>query len=84
MAHIYKILTAVNSGNDVCTIMGTVDGFPVTITPWMSAITKFPSTVALQNFLAPLMLAAAMANGSIVSTAPASVPTVLAAGTFSQ
>lgn len=82
MAHTYSILTAVRSG-DVMTITGTVDGFPVAINPWFSAIAGLPNTLAIQNFTAPLMLAAAIANGSIPPT-PTAVPSVTAAGTFSQ
>lgn len=85
MAHTYMITSAVNSGNDICTITGTVDGFSVTITPWLSAVTKFPSTAALQNFLAPLMLAAALADPkSGFAPAPATVPAVTMARTFTQ
>jgi hypothetical protein len=82
MAHTYVITSAVNSGGDVCTITGTVDGFPVTITPWLSLINQQPSTVAIQNLIAPLMLAAAVANGNIAAVAPSTVPSVTAAGTF--
>jgi hypothetical protein len=85
MAHTYVITSAVNSGNDICTITGTVDGFSVTITPWFSAVTRFGSTLQLQNFLAPLMLAAAIADPkSGLAPVPATVPAVTAAGTFSQ
>jgi hypothetical protein len=68
MAHTYIVLTAVNSGGDICTITGTVDGFPVT---------------AVQNFIAPLMLAAATTAGNI-TVVKTTVPSVTAAGTFTQ
>lgn len=82
MAHTYVILIATRIG-DLMTITGTVDGFPVTINPWFSAITSLPNTTAVQNFIAPLMLAAAIGNGSIPPTSTA-VPSVTAAGTFTQ
>jgi hypothetical protein len=83
MAHTYIVLTAVNSGGDICTITGTVDGFPVTITPWLTAINQQPNTVAVQNFIAPLMLAAATTAGNI-TVVKTTVPSVTAAGTFTQ
>lgn len=54
--HTYVITSMTNLG-DVCTVTGTVDGIAVTVTVWWSAITKLPSTQAVINFLAPLMLA---------------------------
>ena len=80
MAHIYVILTAVRSG-DIVTITGTVDGFPVTITPWFSALSGLANTTAVQTFLAPLMLAAAVAQGSIPPVTTSDVA-VTAAGTW--
>ena len=80
--HTYVIISATHVG-EVMTITGTVDGFPVTINPWFSAIASLPSTLAVQNFIAPLMLVAAIANGSIAA-APVAVPSVTAVGTFSQ
>lgn len=83
MAHTYVVLTAVHVG-DIVTITGTVDGFPVTINPWFSAISSLPSTLAVENFIAPLMLAAAVANGNIPPIPGTTVLSVTAAGTFSQ
>jgi hypothetical protein len=82
MAHTYSVSSAVRLG-DIVTIMGTVDGFPVTITPWFSALSSLANTTAVQNFVAPLMLAAAIANGSISPVTTTAVA-VTAAGTFSQ
>lgn len=85
MAHTYVILSAVNSGNDVCTITATVDGLgPVTITPWLSAVNKLANTSAVESFIAPMLLDAAITAGLIAPTASASVPSVTAAGTFTQ
>lgn len=85
MANTYVIISAVNSGNDLCTITATVNGFgPVTITPWLSAINQQPNTSAVETFIAPKLLAAAIAAGYIAATAPTIVPSVTAAGTFSQ
>jgi hypothetical protein len=83
MAHTYVVLTATRSG-DVMNVTGTVDGFPVAISPWFSAISGLANTTAIQNFIAPLMLAAAVANGNIAPVAGTAVPTVTAAGTFTQ
>jgi hypothetical protein len=83
MAHTYVVLTATHIG-DILTITGTVDGFPVTISPWFSAIASLPNTAAVQNFISPLMLAAAVANGSILPVAGTTVPSVTTAGTFTQ
>ena len=83
MAHAYVVLTATHVG-DIMTITGTVDGFPVAINPWFSSITALPSTLAVQNFIAPLMLAQAVAQGNIAAVAGTTVPSVTAAGTFSQ
>jgi hypothetical protein len=81
MAHTYTITSAV-SLNGICTITGTVDGFPVTIALLLSAITALPNTIAVQAFIAPLMLAAAIATGAISPPAPTTVPTATAAGTW--
>lgn len=85
MSHTYVVTSAVHSASsDFCIIIGTVDGFPVTITIWFSAIASLPNTTAVQNFIAPLMLAQAVANGSVAPVAGTTVPTVTAAGTFTQ
>jgi len=83
MAHTYVVLSAVHVG-DIMTITGTVDGFPVTINPWFSAIAGLPNTTAIQNFIAPLMLNAAIAAGEIPSPTGTAVASVTAAGTFTQ
>jgi hypothetical protein len=58
MANTYVILSA-STLNDVCTITGTVNGTFVTIEVWATAVNHQPNTTALENFLAPIMLAAA-------------------------
>lgn len=59
MAHTY-IVTGIFHTNDVATVSGSVDGIPVSVTCNYSAITQQPSTIAFQNFIAPLMLAVAI------------------------
>jgi len=81
--HTYVVLTATHIG-DLMTITGTVDGFPVTINPWFSAIAGLPNTSAIQNFIAPLMLQAAIDSGKISPPPGTAVPSVTAAGTFTQ
>jgi hypothetical protein len=82
MAHTYVITSAVSQGN-TCTVMGTVDGFVVTIYVPLLSLTSLPSTAAVQNLIAPMMLANAVAQGLIAPTTP-TVVQVTAAGTFSQ
>lgn len=85
MAHTYVIISAVNIGGDVCQITATVDGLgPVTITPWLSLINQQPNTTSVKNIIAPMLLNAAIAAGFIAATAPAAVPSVTSAGTFTQ
>jgi hypothetical protein len=81
MAHVYIITSATHVG-DICTITGTVDGIPVTITPWFSAISDSPSTAAVQIVIAPQMLAAAISAGGIMSAPPVTLASVMAAGTW--
>ena len=57
MAHTYVVTSAMTVG-DQTTVTGTVDGTPVTVNVWKSALTAFPSVLAMQAYLAPLMLAA--------------------------
>lgn len=88
MAHTYiitaAILTTDVQPNDTVQISGTVDGFPVVVTAPQSFIAGLPNALALQNYLAPLMLAAAVASGKIAPAAPTTVPAVTSLGTFSQ
>jgi hypothetical protein len=65
VAHTYIILSATSVG-DMTTITGTVDTIPVTITVWKSAITQLPNTIAVNNFIFPLMLAQAFPSASAV------------------
>ena len=57
MAHTY-VIQSVTSVGDVTTVVGTVDGTPVTCTVWLSALAKFPTAVQAQSFIASAMLAA--------------------------
>ena len=44
---------------DVLTVIGTVDGTPVTVITWVSAAgNSLVSVLGFRNFIAPLMLAA--------------------------
>jgi hypothetical protein len=85
MANTFVILSAENIGNDVCQIVATVNGLgPVTITPWLSLINQQPNVLSVENLIAPMILKAAIAAGLIAPTPPVTVPSVTAAGTFSQ
>lgn len=52
--------------NDQTTVTGTVDGVAFVIQVWHSQLVKFPNATAVQNFLAPLALAAAFPLQPIV------------------
>lgn len=67
MAHTFVIQSVTHIG-DTATVTGTVDGVPVTVQCWFSALTSLPSANAVQTFLAGLMLAA-------MPAAPVAVPT---------
>lgn len=75
MAHTY-IVTSNTSQGDLATLVGTVDGIPVTVTYWLSHVNSFTLAQA-KNFIAGLMLAAA------IPAAPVNV-TQLPTGTFTQ
>lgn len=83
MSHVYVVTSATHVG-DLMTITGTVGGIPVTVTLWFSAITKLASTLAVQNFIAPLMLAQAISDGNIAAPSATTVSSVTVAGTFTQ
>ena len=82
MSHVYVVQSAQRIG-DLIQVIGTVDGFPVSVSVWFSAVASLPNTTAVQNFIAPIMLAQAIASGSVTQTTTA-VPSVTAAGTFTQ
>jgi hypothetical protein len=85
MSHVYVITSAAYTpgpADPQVTVSGTVDGIPVTVQVWLSAVTAagLLGNQALKNLVAPLMLAAA-----IVVSPPAPVaPVQLATGTFTQ
>jgi hypothetical protein len=68
MAHTYTVTSNSfvpgSAPDPVVTIVGSVDGAPVTITLWKSAYDQANAQglVALENLVAPLMLAQAIAN----------------------
>jgi hypothetical protein len=56
MANAY-VITSVTHMGDNATVVGTVNGVPVTVQCNWSAITQQPSTGAFEAFIGPLMLA---------------------------
>lgn len=75
MAHTY-VVTSNTSIGDQATLVGTVDGIPVTVNYWVSHVQ--PMTLAnAKNFIAGLMLAQAIPAAPVVVS---QLPT----GTFSQ
>lgn len=57
MAHTIIIQSVARVG-DSGTASGTIDGQPFSVSFWWSALTALPSTLAVQNFLAGLAVAA--------------------------
>ena len=58
MANTY-VITSVSTLGDQLTVIGTVNGTPVTVSTWVSAAGgSMASAIGFQNFIAPLMLAA--------------------------
>ena len=86
--HVYVINPGATSLGDLCSVTGTVDGFPVSFQVSLAAISALPNPAAVQAYLIPWMLKIAIANGSIAPpavTLVASVPAIIsAAGTFTQ
>ncbi|MGH9452366.1 MAG: hypothetical protein ACRD2O_00170 [Terriglobia bacterium] len=65
------------------TIVGSVDGVPVTVQVWLSAIQQAQASggmTAVKNLVAPVMLAQARQNAPPAAVAPVELPT----GTFTQ
>jgi hypothetical protein len=87
MAHTYVVtsnsyIPGVPGPDPMVTIVGTVDGIPVTVTLWKSAYdqARAISIAALEAVVAPLMLAQ-----SIINSPPAPVlPVNQITGTFVQ
>jgi len=68
MANTYVINTVTEQG-DTLTVTGTVNGIPVTINTWISAAGgSLGSTIAFENFIAPLMLAALPSAPTVLSS----------------
>jgi hypothetical protein len=59
MANTY-VITSISSVGDQFTVQGTVNGTPVVVNTWVSALPSgvLASAIAFHNFIAPLMLAA--------------------------
>jgi hypothetical protein len=65
------------------TVIGSVDGIAVTVTFWLSAVTAAfneGGQSAVNNLIAPVMLAQSILN----SPPPPVIPTQLPTGTFTQ
>lgn len=65
------------------TIVGTVNGIPVTVQIWLSAITAANTAggiTAVKNLVAPVMLSASIVVSPPAPVAPVQLPT----GTFTQ
>ena len=56
MAHTVIIQSLQYTPIDRATVTGTIDGIPVTVTTWQSAIAALPSTIAVQTFLGNMMI----------------------------
>lgn len=86
MAHAYVVTSATyipgSSSDPVVTVVGSVDGIPVTVQVWLSAVQQAEaiSMAALKNFISPIMLAQAQANQPPAPTPAAQLPT----GSWSQ
>ena len=77
MANTY-VITSVTVVGDTLTVVGSVNGTPITVSTWLSAVGSgvLASVVSFQNAIYPLMLALYNA------TLPTAYPTLL--GTFSK
>lgn len=87
MAHVYVVSSATyipgSSSDPQVTIIGTVDGVPVTVLIWLSAIQQANAAgglAAVKNLVAPIMLAQAQVNQPPAPQQPVQLPT----GTFTQ
>lgn len=89
MSHVYVVSSSSYTPNlpgfpdPSVTVVGTVDGISVTVTFWLSAITAAFSTggqPAVNNLVAPVMLAQSIIN----SPPPPVQPTQLPTGTFTM
>jgi hypothetical protein len=87
MANTYVVTSASyiagSSSDPQVTIVGTVNGAPVTVQVWLSAVEQANTAgglTAVKNLIAPIMLAASQ----IVAPPPPTAPTQLPTGTFSQ
>jgi hypothetical protein len=78
------VITSNSVVGDKCTIIGTVDGFPVTIDVSKALMDAQPSVAALRNIIAPIMLAQAVGKGLIPPDTSVSDAPVTSAGTFTQ
>lgn len=87
MAHVYVVTSATyvpgSASDPTVTIVGTVDGTPVTIQIWLSAIQQAQQAggiAAVKALVSPIMLSQAIANNPPAPTSPVSLPT----GSWSQ
>lgn len=87
MAHAYVVTSATyipgSAADPQVTIVGSVDGIPVTVQLWLSAVLAANTAgglTAVKNLVAPLMLAQAQINAPPAPAQPAQLPT----GSWSQ
>jgi len=87
VAHAYVVSSATyipgSAPDPQVTIVGTVDGIPVTVQTWLSAVTAANTAgglAAVKNLVSPLMLAQAGINSPPAPVQPAQLPT----GSWSQ
>lgn len=87
MAHAYVVTSATyipgSSPDPQVTVVGSVDGIPVTVQLWLSAIQQAQAAggiTAVKNLVSPIMLAQAQINQPPAPTPPAQLPT----GSWSQ
>lgn len=87
MANAYVVTSATyipgSAPDPVVTIVGSVNGVPVTVQMWLSSITQANTSggiTAVKNLVSPAMLAQANLNTPPAPQAPAQLPT----GSWSQ
>jgi hypothetical protein len=88
MAHVYVVTSStyvlgVPGPDPLVTVVGSVDGIPVTVQVWLSALAAALAqggVAAVKNYIAPIMLAQSVSNSPPVQVTPTQLPT----GTFTQ
>jgi hypothetical protein len=86
--HVYVVtssqyIAGVPGPDPLVTVVGSVDGIPVTVQIWLSALAAAQTAggvAAVKNLVAPVMLAQSIVNSPPAPVAPTQLPT----GTFTQ